>query len=82
MMTAYINLCFLPYLDLLRQQNKLKQGKKEVEVDGFVSEYLGEMDESDNCIGVGTATDKYGNKRYGTWLNDEMHGTCKSFALV
>ena len=80
-MTAYIHLCFLPYLDMLRQQNKLKQGKRKVEVVGRDWDYEGEMDGNDDCVGLGTATDEYGTKYYGTWLNNERHGTSKSSAL-
>ena len=80
-MTAYIHLCFLPYLDMLRQQNKLKQGKKKVKVDGEDADYEGEMDENGDCLGIGTATWYKDTKHYGTWLNNERHGTSKSSAL-
>ena len=73
-MTGYFHLCILPYLGMLRQQNKLKHGKKKVKVDGFDADYEGEIDENGDCVGVGTATYEDGIKMYGTWLNNELHG--------
>ena len=37
--TAYTHLCILPYLDMLRQNNKLKQAKKKMKLDGEDQEY-------------------------------------------
>ena len=72
----YFYLCILPYLDMLRQQNKLKHGNiKEVILPNLGEcDYDGEMDESGNCVGLGTATHSNGNKYYGTWLNNDFHG--------
>ena len=33
-------------------------------------DYEGEMDENDDCVGIGTATNEYDTKYYGTWLNN------------
>ena len=56
---------------MLRQQNKLKHGKKKIKIPGVGEcDYDGEMDESGNCVGVGTATDEFGTKWRGTWLNN------------
>ena len=52
-MTLYFHLHILPYLDMLRQQNKLKHGKKKV-FDGN-ADYDGEIDDNGDCTGVGTA---------------------------
>ena len=72
--SLYFHLCILPYLDMLRQQNKLKHGKKQVELFSNDADYEGEMDENGDCVGLGTATLKNGFKWYGTWLNNELHG--------
>ena len=71
--TEYFHFYILPYFDMLRQQNKLKYGKKKITIDGKKWYYHGEMDENGDCVGVGTATNKYGDKitYYGTWLNDK-----------
>ena len=76
-MTGYFHLCILPNLDMLRQQNKLKHGKKKVKIFGRDADYDGEMDENGDCVGVGTATTMGGIKHYGTWLNNKLHGICR-----
>ena len=42
--TEYFHLCILPHLDMLRQQNKLKHGKKKTKVGELAADYDGEMD--------------------------------------
>ena len=62
-MTGYFHLHILPYLEMLRQQNKLKHGKKKIIVDRWADcDYEGEMDENGDCVGVGTATNEDGDK--------------------
>ena len=56
---------------MLRQQNKLKHGKKKIKLFGEDADYDGEMDEKGDCVGVGTAIYEDGFKWYGTWLNDK-----------
>ena len=75
-MAGYLHLYLFPYLNMLRQQNKLKHGKKKIKISGVANEcdYDGEMDENGDCVGLGTATKLNGSKRYGTWLNNELHG--------
>ena len=55
-MTHYIHLWLLPYLHMLRQQGKLKKGKKEMILGFYDVEYDGEMDENGACCGVGIVT--------------------------
>ena len=43
-MRRYINGCLLPHLDSLRQQGKLKTGKKKIKID-IEYDYEGELDE-------------------------------------
>ena len=46
-MGRYINGCLLPHLDSLRQQGKLKTGKKKIQIygNGYDFDYEGELDE-------------------------------------
>ena len=44
-MEKYINMSLLPHLDSLRQQGKLKTGKKKIRIEVYNFDYEGEMDE-------------------------------------
>ena len=41
----YIHGWLLPYLDGLREQKKLKQGTKQIRIDGKTCKYTGEKDD-------------------------------------
>ena len=76
--TRYTHLCILPRLDMLRHQNKLKHVTKKIKLFGSIdANYDGEEDENGAITGLGTATDEYGTKFFGTWLNGAGHGIRK-----
>ena len=76
--TRYTHLYILPYFDMLRHQNKLQHVTKKVKIPKLGEvDYDGEEDENGAITGLGTATDKDGNKWYGTWLNGAPHGIRK-----
>ena len=79
-MTGYFHLHILPSLDMLRQQNKLKHGKKKINSYGFGNaDYEGEMDENGDCVGIGTAANEHG-KYYATWLDNKLQGMSRCSA--
>ena len=76
-MTWYIHTWLLTHFDTLRQQGKLKNGRKEVVIKGQKAYYDGELDSEEKCTGFGTAITENGAKIEGMWLKDEAHGLCK-----
>ena len=77
-MPVWFHLWWLPLIDDLKQQNKIKKGKKEVKVLGKCT-YEGDLKDG-KCFGVGTAIAKDGTKYSGTWMDDQRHGVSKCTA--
>ena len=77
--TYYIQGFLIPYLDDLRDQQKLKLGTKEILIPNqgtFI--YNGELDDKGKACGKGSAVNqKLGIRLEGTWLNDKAHGISK-----
>ena len=76
-MTWYIHTWLLTHFDTLRQQGKLKSGRKEIMIKGQKAYYDGELDSEEKCTGFGTAVRENGTKIEGMWLKDKAHGLCK-----
>ena len=67
----------MPQITQLRVQNKLKQGKKEVTIDGLKCWYTGELNEENKCCGRGKASGPLLDYE-GTFFDDNPHGVCES----
>ena len=80
-MVYHIHGWLIPHFCQLRAQNKLKQGTKQIEIEGIKFDYVGELDEQNKAYGEGIAENDDIKLRVMT-MNDKIHGLCKCSFLL